>query len=75
MDAHGLPIEFEITGGQVNDCMVAPELIARLPQVETIIADKGYDSERIRETIESQGAKSVIPRKRNSVKGNADLDR
>jgi transposase len=54
---------------------VAPELIARLPQVETIIADKGYDSERIRETIESQGAKSVIPRKRNSVKGNADLDR
>jgi transposase len=24
---------------------------------------------------ESQGAKSVIPRKRNSVKGNADLDR
>ncbi|SEO51432.1 Transposase DDE domain-containing protein [Nitrosospira multiformis] len=55
--------------GQVNDCTVAPELIARLPQVETI-ADKGYDSERIRETIESQGARPVIPRKRNSVKGN-----
>ena len=54
---------------------MAPELIARLPQVESIIADKGYDSERIRETIESQGAGSVIPRKRNSVKGNADLDR
>ena len=62
-------------GGQVNDCTVAPRLIARLPRVETIIADKGYDSERIRETIESQGAKSVIPRKRNAVKGNADLDR
>jgi transposase len=75
VDAYGLPIEFEITGGQVNDCTVAPELIARLPQVETIIADKGYDSERIRDTIESQGARSVIPRKRNSVKGNADLDR
>jgi transposase len=75
VDAHGLPIEFEIAGGQVNDCTVAPELIARLPQVETIIADKGDDSERIRETSESQGAKSVIPRKRNSVKGNADLDR
>ena len=40
-----------------------------------IIADKGYDSERIRETIKSQGAKPVIPRKRNSVKGNADLNR
>ncbi|PTQ78235.1 DDE family transposase [Nitrosospira multiformis] len=43
--------------------------------METIIADKGYDSKRIRETIESQGARSGIPRKRNSVKGNADLDR
>ena len=69
-----IPFPF-LFSGQVNDCTVAPELIARLPQVETIIADKGYDSERIRETIESQGAKSVIPRKRNSVKGNADLDR
>src|SRR5690606_41380985 len=40
-----------------------------------IIADKGYDSEQIRAAIESQGARPVIPRKRNSVKGNADLDK
>src|SRR5690606_12717649 len=40
-----------------------------------IIADKGYDSERIRAAIESQGARPVIPRKRNSIKGNADLDK
>ncbi|RQJ37747.1 hypothetical protein IPC3_25915 [Pseudomonas aeruginosa] len=31
--------------------------------------------ERIREQVERQGAKAVIPRKRNSVKGNANLDR
>ena len=37
--------------------------------------NKGYDSERIREQVERQGAKAVIPRRRNSVKGNADLDR
>ncbi len=37
--------------------------------------NKGYDSERIREQVERQGAKAVIPRKRNSVKGNANLDR
>ena len=24
VDAHGLPIEFEITGGQINDCTQAP---------------------------------------------------
>ena len=75
VDAHGLPIEFEITGGQINDCPQAPSLIAKLPAAETIVADKGYDSEKIREQIEQQGAKVVIPRKRNSVKGNAELDR
>ena len=37
--------------------------------------DKGYDSERLRQQIEVQGARPVIPRKRNSIKGNADLDR
>jgi transposase len=75
VDACGLPIALEITGGQVNDCTQAPALIAKLPTAETIIADKGYDSEKIRTQIEQQGAQVVIPRKRNSMKGNADLDR
>lgn len=39
------------------------------------MADKGYESERIREQIEDQGARPVIPRKRNSLKGNADLSK
>lgn len=75
VDAHGLPIEFEITGGQINDCTQAAALIAKLPTAQVIVADKGYDSEAIREQIGEQGAKAVIPRKRTSVKGNADLDR
>ena len=74
MDACGLPIKFEITGGQVNDCTQASSLISKLPAADTLVADKGYDSEKIREQIELQGAKAVIPRKRDSVKGNADLD-
>ncbi len=39
------------------------------------MADKGYDSERIGAQIEDQGARPVIPRKRNPLKGNADLDK
>jgi IS5 family transposase len=39
---YGLPVEFEITGGEVNDCSAAPDLIASLPDAEVIIADKGY---------------------------------
>ncbi|MCO6426985.1 IS5 family transposase, partial [Nitrosomonas communis] len=70
----GLPVEFEITGGEVNDCSAAPDLIARLPDAKAIVADKGYDSEWIREQITKKGARAVIPRKRNSLKGNADMD-
>ncbi|MGH8433190.1 MAG: IS5 family transposase [Pseudomonas sp.] len=75
VDACGLPVVFEITGGQINDCTQAHALIAKVSDAQTIIADKGYDSEAIREQVEQQGAKVVIPRKRNSVKGNVDLDR
>ena len=74
VDSCGLPVEFDITGGEVNDCSAAPQLIAKLPDVEVIVADKGYDSEYIREQIVKKGAKAVIPRKRNSLKGNADMD-
>jgi len=41
---------------KVNDCSVALQLIARLLDVEVIVADKGYDSEFIREQIKKKGA-------------------
>ena len=74
VDAHGLPVDFEITGGQINDCPQAASLIAKLSTAEAIVADKGYDSEMIREQIGQQGARVAIPRRRNSVKGNTDMD-
>jgi transposase len=74
VDGYGLPVEFEITGGEVNDCSAAPDLIARSPDAQVIIADKGYDSEHIRQQIAKKGTRAVIPRKCNSVKGNADMD-
>ena len=65
VDSYGLPVEFEITGGEVNDCSAAPDLIARLADAKVIVADKGYDSEHIREQITKKGARVVMPRKRN----------
>ncbi len=73
-DSYGLPIEFTITGGEIHDSTAAGELIERLPDAEAVIADKGYDSEKIREQIESKGAAAVIPRRSNSVIGNTDMD-
>jgi transposase len=74
VDSYGLPNEFTITGGEVHDSTAAGELIEQLPVAEAVVADKGYDSEKIREQIKSKGSTTVIPRKSNSVIGNADMD-
>lgn len=74
VDAHGLPIDFEVTGGEVHDCKAAPEFIEKLPAADFTIADKGYDSEEVREVIRKKSSTPVIPRKSNSKTGNADMD-
>ena len=63
-----------MTGGEVHDCSVAPQLIEKLQAADVIIADKGYDSQAIRELIDKRGSKSVIPRRSNSVTGNKEMD-
>lgn len=74
VDACGLPIDFEITGGEVHDCKIAPEFIGRIPAADYIIADKGYDSEELRELIRKKSSTPIIPRKSNSIIGNTDMD-
>jgi transposase len=74
VDSYGLPIDFEITGGQVNDITAAPELVGRLPAGEALVADKGYDSEALRDQIRRKGSIPVIPRRSHSKIGNDDMD-
>ncbi len=74
VDSSGNPIDFEITGGEVHDAKVAPELIAKLPPSEYLIADKGYDSEELRKLVREKDGVPIIPRKRNSKTGNEDID-
>jgi len=74
VDAGGLPIHFPVTGGEIHDCEEAPVLIAKLPLVEYMVADKGYDSEPLRMQIRRQGAVPVISRKQNSTIGNDEMD-
>jgi hypothetical protein len=61
-DALGRPLRFVVSTGQVHDCTQADRL---LEDVETthLIADKGYDSERVLEKIKELGASAVIPPK------------
>jgi transposase len=74
VDSFGLPIEFTLTGGQVDDSKEAEHLIEILPNCDYIVADKSYDSEAIREQIRQCDSLPVIPRKKNSKAGNADID-
>jgi transposase len=49
----------------------ANALIERLPKSHFIIADKGYDSEAIRDKVRQCGSEPVIPIRQNSKQGNA----
>lgn len=66
VDSGGLPVYFEISGGQVNDIVHAKNLISASPKAEYVIADKGYSSDKLREFIEDGDSKSHIPRRVNS---------
>ena len=54
--------------------LCSTDLIDRLNDEKVMVADKGYDSEWLREQITKKGARAVIPGKRNALKGNADTD-
>ena len=74
VDACGLPIDFEMTGGEVHDCKVALEFFANLPDADYMIADKGYDSEELHDIVLAKSSVPIIPRKSNSKTGNDDID-
>ena len=73
-DAHGNPIDFEVTGGDVHDAKVAGTLIRKIMFSEYFIADKGYDSDVIRAHARHAGMIPVIPRRCNRTKANPDFD-
>lgn len=49
-------------------------LIDRLPSTNYIIADRGYDSEALREQIRDKSALPIIPKKKHSKRANADIE-
>ncbi|UAA37196.1 IS5 family transposase [Paraneptunicella aestuarii] len=74
VDSGGLPVYFELSGGQVNDIVHAESLISHASTAQHVVADKGYDSEVLRDFIENKGSQSQIPRKQNSRIGNSQME-
>jgi len=64
IDGLGQPTKILLTPGQDHDVTKGPELIQD-SKADKVIADKGYDSDRFIEQIESQGATPVIPPREN----------
>ena len=64
MDGLGNPLRFILTGGQEHDATQGDALIAGY-EGERVIADKGYDSQRFRQSILDLGMTPVIPARSN----------
>ncbi len=66
MNSHGLPMRTEITPGQTSDYKGFDLVMAKnLPEPVVLVADKGYDSDTIRENLAEQDIMPVIPMRRN----------
>jgi transposase len=67
VNAFGLPLQIELSAGNMHDAPMAERLLDDLPRGADVIADRGYDADWIRELIEGQGCTPVIPPKSNRV--------
>ncbi|WP_309400108.1 IS5 family transposase [Cerasicoccus maritimus] len=66
VDALGYPVHFIITGGESADCTQAHALLKQCEQaVQDVIAEKGYDSNTVREGVMQQADEAIIPSKSN----------
>ena len=61
-----MPVRILITTGTVHDATQAVPLITGI-SAECLLADKGYDSDKIVDAATSQGMEVVIPSRKNRV--------
>ena len=73
-DADGYPLHFKITGGDVHDSQVAGELIDMIRHADYFIADKGYDSQAIRDKACMHDMIPIIPKRSNTKAPNPEFD-
>jgi len=54
-----------LTAGNVSDVKAAPALLERAGRMRYLLADKGYDADRLRRSLRDAGAVPVITGRRN----------
>ena len=66
VDAYGMPVRVLITEGTRADCSQAEYLIEGI-DADYLLADKGYDSDKIIEKAKEGGMTPVIPPRRSRI--------
>jgi transposase len=66
VDALGLPLAFVLTGGEVHEMKAVHDLLSN--DCEFFLADRAYDCDELRNTLQNSGVISVIPGKKNRSK-------
>ncbi len=56
VDANGNPIALKLSEGQAHDGKSASDLLDRLGAGQTLLADRAYDSDALRESLAKRGA-------------------
>ncbi|GBR22584.1 IS5 family transposase [Gluconobacter japonicus] len=65
-DGQGRPVRLHLTAGQVSDFKGADVLLADLSdETEQVIGDRGYDSNKIRQSLADRNITACIPPKKN----------
>ena len=68
VDAEGLPITLKLTAGQAHDGRSADGMLDSVGEGDVLLADRGYDSDALRDAIAARGAWANIkpmPNRRN----------
>ncbi|PTQ07299.1 hypothetical protein CLG96_17215 [Sphingomonas oleivorans] len=65
VDVLGRPLRLVLTPGNTSDVKGADLLIGDAAGMKRLIADRGYDANRIRDALREQGTIPVIPGRRN----------
>jgi transposase len=60
VDALGRPIVLKLTEGQAHDGRSGTDMVDGVGPGQTLLADRGYDSDGLRDRLEARGAKANI---------------
>jgi transposase len=67
VDGNGLPLQIELSPGNMHDAPMAELLLNDLPKGAKVLGDRGYDGDWIRDLIADQDCTPVIPPKSNRI--------